>query len=93
MMVNKSGFYYYGSLITNWANFIDVEFVDDVPLPDQNSSGISDRFSMLMRFYKDDQPGLYFTQQFRFTNTQDKSEEEIIAAVKFYHRHYKAKLV
>ena len=93
MIVNKSGFYYYGNLVTTWANFIDVEFIDEVPLPDQNSSGVSDKFSMLMKFYKDDQPGLYFTQQFPFTNTQNKSEEEIIAAIRFYHRYYKTQLV
>jgi hypothetical protein len=93
MIVNKNGFYYYGNLITNWSNFIDVEFIDEVPLPDQNSSGVSDKFSMLIKFYKDGQPGLYFTQQFPFTNTQDKSEEEIIAAIKFYHQYYKTKLV
>ena len=28
MIVNKSGFYYYGELITNWKNFIDVEFIE-----------------------------------------------------------------
>jgi hypothetical protein len=93
MIVSKSGFYYYDSLITDWTNFIDVEFIDEVPLPGPNSSGVSDKFSMLMKFYRDDQPDLYFTQQFRFTNTQNKSEEEIIAAIRFYHRYYKTKLV
>ena len=93
MIVNKTGFYYYGKLITNWNNFIDVEFIDEVPLPGPNTSGVSDKFSMLMKFYRDDQPGLYFTQQFRFTNTQNKSEEEIIAAIRFYHRYYTNKLV
>jgi hypothetical protein len=93
MIVNRTGFYYYGNLITNWTNFIAVEFIDEVPVPNQYSSGVSDQFSMLIKFYKDDQPGLYFTQQFPFTNTQNKSEEEIIAAIKFYHQYYKTRLV
>lgn len=84
MIINKTGFYYYGELITNWDNFIDVEFVDDVPIPDANTSAVQDRFYMMVRYGKDGKAG-YFGRKIPFTDTQDKSEEEIIAAIKFYH--------
>lgn len=87
MVINKTGFYYYGEMITNWTNFIDAEFIDDVPVPDGSSSAIQDRFYMMIRYYKDGEAG-YYGRKIPFTDTQDRSEEEIIAAVKFYHANY-----
>jgi len=85
MVINKSGFYYYGELITDWKNFIEAEFIDDVPLPGMYSTGTTDRFYLLVKYYKEGQPG-YYGRKIRFTDTQDKSEEEIIAAIKFYYK-------
>jgi len=85
MKINKTGFYYYGQLITDWDHFISEEFIDDVPLPSTTSTGIQDRFYLFIKYYKDGKPG-YYGRKIRLTDTQDKSEEEIIAAVKFYYK-------
>jgi hypothetical protein len=84
MTINPSGFYYYGKLITNWKNFVSAQFVDNVPALSGSSSGISDQFFLIMRYYKEGQPAC-FERKFRLTNTQDKAEEEILAAIKFYY--------
>ena len=42
---------------------------------------------MMIRYYKSGEDG-YFGRKIPFTDTQDKSEEEIIAAIKFYHANY-----
>ena len=87
MIVNKQGFFYYGRLITNWKNFVAVEFADEIRIPDENSSGLGDNFSLLIKYYKDEQAGCYQCK-IPLTNTQDKAEEEIIAAIQFYYRCY-----
>lgn len=83
MKINKTGFYYYGKLITDWDHFISEEFIDDGPASPR--SGAKDQFYLLIKYYKEGQPG-YFGRKIRLTDSQDKSEEEIIAAVKFYYK-------
>jgi len=39
----------------------------------------------MIKYYEDGKPG-YFGRKIPFTDTQDKSEEEIIGAVKFYYK-------
>jgi hypothetical protein len=85
MRINKKGFYYYGKLITSWESFIEVSFIDDVPLPDARTRGLNDQFSMMVKYYKDGAQG-YYGRKIPFTDTQDKSEEEIIAAIRFYYK-------
>ncbi|HEV7331211.1 MAG TPA: hypothetical protein VGN63_09240 [Flavisolibacter sp.] len=85
MKINKSGFYYYGKLLTDWNNFVSAEFMDEMPVLISGSAGLSDKFSLYIKYYKNDEPGC-FGRKIPLTNTQDKSEEEIIAAVRFYYR-------
>jgi hypothetical protein len=85
MTINKNGFFYYGSLLTNWSNFVSAEFLDEMPTLSSTSSGLSDKFSLYIKYYRDDKPGC-FGRKIPLTNTQDKSEEEIIAAIRFYSR-------
>ena len=87
MKINKTGFYYYGELITDWDHFISEDFIDEIPLPSTSSAGINDEFYLMIKYYKDGKPG-YYGRKIRLTNSQTKSEEEIIAAVKFYYQHH-----
>ena len=87
MKINKTGFYYHGELITDWDHFISEQFIDELPLPSSTSSGMRDRFFLMIKYYKDGKPG-YFGRKICLTDSQDKSEEEIIAAVKFYSNHF-----
>ena len=85
MLINRNGFYYYGSLLTNWTNFVSAEFLDELPVQASGSAGLSDQFFLSVKYYKDSQPGC-FALKIPLTNTQDKSEEEILAAIRFYYR-------
>jgi hypothetical protein len=89
MTVNKDGFFYYGSLITNWNNFVSARFIDQMPEISSTSLGISDQFFLAVRYYKENEPGC-FERKFALTNTQDKSEEEIMAAIRFYYNQSQA---
>lgn len=76
--INKSGFYCGGKLVTDWVNFFDATITEDaVP------GSFQDHFFLFIRYYKASQAGLY-ARKIRLSNTQDKSEEEIIAAIRFY---------
>lgn len=83
--INKNGIYYYGQLLTDWDHFISSEFIDELPLPSYSTDGINDQFSLMIKYSKDGSPG-YFGRKIPLTNTQDKSEEEIVAAVQFYYK-------
>ena len=83
MTINKTGFYYLGKLVTGWKNFIDASVTQD----EENRRipyDITDRFILLVRYYKEGEPG-YFGRKFLMTAAMDKSEEDIIAAIKFYY--------
>lgn len=85
MQINRNGFFYYGRLLTTWTNFVSAEFLDELPVQASGSAGLSDQFFLYLKYYKDDQPGC-FALKIPLTNTQDQSEEEIIAAIRFYYR-------
>lgn len=85
MTINKNGFFYYGNLITNWKNFVSAQFLDEAPTLTASTTGFSDQFFLALRYYKDNHEGC-FERKFPLTNTQDKSEEEILAAIRFYSR-------
>jgi hypothetical protein len=84
MTINKTGFFYGGQLLTSWDNFIDAAVTQEEKL-----LTIQDNFLLFIKYYKDGSPG-YFGRKIPLTNTQDKAEEEIIAAIRFYYKQYQA---
>ncbi|HTM92131.1 MAG TPA: hypothetical protein VL095_06930 [Flavisolibacter sp.] len=91
MKINREGIYYYGQLLTDWNHFISSEFIDELPLPSYNTDGINDQFFLMIKYYKDHLPG-HYGRKIQLTNTQDKSEEEIIAAIHFYYKNSQEKV-
>jgi hypothetical protein len=85
LQINKTGIYYYGQLLTDWDHFKREEFIDELPLPSGNNPGVNDKFFLMIKYYKDGYPG-YYGRKIQLTNSQDKSEEEIFAAIKFYYK-------
>ena len=82
--INKKGFYYFDKLLTDWNNFIDAFVTQD----DENRRvpyDVTDRFILVMRYGKIGHMG-YFITKILMTAVMDKSEEEIIAAIKFYYQ-------
>ena len=78
--INKNGIYYYGRLITNWFNFVKAHVTQE-----EKAFAISDNFILLVQYKT--AKGSIETEKIPLTNTQDKSEEEIIAAIKFFSVH------
>jgi hypothetical protein len=85
MTINKKGFYYLDELVTNWHNFIDAFVTQD----EENRRipyDVTDRFMLVIRYGKIGHTG-FFIRKILMTATMDKSEEEIVAAIKFYYEH------
>jgi hypothetical protein len=82
--INKSGIYYYSKLVTNWNNFISAEIVQE-----EIVGSTQDNFVLLIEYSKDDEKG-YFQRKIALTNTQNKSEEEVLAAISFFFDNSKA---
>jgi hypothetical protein len=85
LTINKNGFYYFEKQVTDWNNFIDAFVTQD----EENRSipyDVTDRFMLVIRYGKIGHTG-YFARKILMTATMDKSEEEIMAAIKFYYEH------
>ncbi|MFL5789556.1 MAG: hypothetical protein ACJ748_15965 [Flavisolibacter sp.] len=78
ILVNNKGIYYYGQFITDWNNFNKAYLTQD------NYSGdIKDDFVLVINYYNTEE-GENYERRIPLTNTQDKSEEEILDAINFY---------
>lgn len=84
MTISKDGFFYHGNLVTNWDNFVSATFIDQAPGLSTSSLGISDQFFISIRYYKK-AGGLCYERKIALTNMQDKAEEEIMAAIRFFY--------
>lgn len=78
--INKSGFYHHGRLITTWDRFIDARLTEEL-VP----GSIQDNFIILVRYYGNDPTEAYWSK-IPLSNSQDKADEEIIAAIDFYYK-------
>lgn len=79
--INKRGIYYYGQFVTGWDNLIKTWYGEE-----QVTESIQDNFMLYVRYQKAD--GKIYQCKFPLTNTQDKAEEEIVTAIKFYFNKY-----
>ncbi len=80
--VNKNGIYQDERLVTNWENFIDAYISQKKKI-----FSIQDNFIMVVEFLKDSSTGI--RRQIPLTNTQNKSEEDVFDAIKFFWHQYK----
>lgn len=81
--VNKNGLYQDGKLVTNWPNLINA-YIDQ---KDRNTFfSIKDNFLLVVEFKKDTKG---IRHKIPLTNTQNKSEEEVLQAILFFWKLYK----
>jgi hypothetical protein len=80
LRVNSAGIYYYGKLITGWSDFYNAYVTNDVAI-----GSYSDNFELVIEFYREDQ---LIRRKIPLTNTQDKSEEEVYAAVMYFYKQH-----
>jgi hypothetical protein len=78
IVIDHAGIWYYGELITSWERFKKA-FVDEEAIPGRTA----DNFKLFVQYYK---PGVngYFTRKLPLTVSQDRSEEEIIEAIRIF---------
>lgn len=75
--INKEGIYYYKKFITNWQNLAEAYITQD-----EITGSIHDNFVLMVKYLV---PGDgYYVLKMKLTNTQDKSEEEVMAAIQFF---------
>lgn len=82
--VNKTGIYQDEKLVTGWSNLIKAQIAQDEKA---SIFSIQDNFVLIVEYRKEGSKGM--RRKIRLTNTQNKSEEEVLEAVKFFWKAYK----
>lgn len=78
--INKKGIYQDERLVTGWANFLNAYVTQK-----EKTLSIQDNFILVVEYRKDGvEKG--FRRSIPLTNTQNKSEEEVLEAVQFFWR-------
>ena len=81
--INKTGIYQDEQLVTGWSNFLTAYISQK-----EKVLSIQDNFMLVVEYLKDGvEKG--FRRKIPLTNTQNKSEEEVLEAVKFFWKAYK----
>jgi hypothetical protein len=79
MKISRAGIYYGGEFVTDWKSFYDARVTDDMKI-----ASIKDNFILKLRHYSADRNSIH-TRDIPLSNKQDKAEEEIIEAIRFYY--------
>jgi hypothetical protein len=78
LRVNKTGIYQNENLITTWSTFLKAYITQKEVV-----MSIRDNFQLVVEYYKED-PKKGFRRKIPLTNTQNKSEEDIMKAIQFF---------
>ncbi|UAY51730.1 hypothetical protein [Ferruginibacter albus] len=76
--INKTGIYFYKNFVTDWQHF-KTAYVTQKEI----TGSVSDNFILVVEYYKDGESG-FFKRTFPLSATQDKADEEIMAAINFF---------
>ena len=79
--INKKGIYIGKFFLTDWKNFVSARTIEK-----QLVRSFKDHFYLLIDHYVDMD---YYSKEVPLTNTQNKAEEEIIAAIDFFYELWK----
>ncbi len=83
--VNKTGIYHDEQLVTRWSNLIKAYIAQKEK---KNFFNIQDNFILVVEYRKEGLPQ-GARRNIPLTNTQNKSEEEVLEAVKFFWKEYR----
>ncbi|OSZ79874.1 hypothetical protein CAP36_01000 [Chitinophagaceae bacterium IBVUCB2] len=83
--INNTGIYQDEKLVTDWSNFLNAFLTQKEK---KRIFEIQDNFLMVVEFRKEG-TNLGIRKKIPLTNTQNKSEEEVLEAVKFFWKDYK----
>lgn len=82
--INKHGIYHYNTFITNWKN-LSSAYITQVEI----TGSIQDNFVLIIEYYREG--GDYYIKKIPLTNTQNKSEEDVLATINFFISYLKIK--
>jgi hypothetical protein len=83
IVVNRKGIYYHNNFITDWNNFVYAYIMEETPMLDNNGGGLSDKFSIQVIYY-DHAKGENYIYKMKSSDSQNKSEEQIILAIQYF---------
>jgi hypothetical protein len=84
--INKTGIYQGRQLVADWSNLINA-FIDQKEK--KNFFNIQDNFMLILEYRKKDVAKQVFRSKIPLTNTQNKSEEEVLEAVMYFWKIYR----
>lgn len=76
--INEKGIFYRRSLITDWSNF-ESAIITEAEIP----GSTKDTFILVVQYYVPAN-GKYYISNLRMSDSQDKSEEEIMASINYF---------
>ena len=76
--VNRDGIYSFKKLVTNWDNFFKAFIVEE-----EKFGRVSDNFILVIKYHKPVSTR-QMIRKIKLSNTQNKSEESIIEAIKYF---------
>jgi hypothetical protein len=82
LRINKNGIYENERLLTPWQGFLNAYLTQQKKL-----INVQDNFQLVVEYTKDNS-GQGFRRKIPLTNTQNKSEEEVLEAIKFFWEEY-----
>lgn len=83
ILINASGIYHNLTFICDWNNFRNAYIAQEYPNASNTSEGLSDRNFIIVEFFNPN-TALGYNYKIRMTDTQNKSEYEIIDALVLY---------
>ena len=83
--INRKGIFHHGKLVTGWADFLNARIDQE----HKRLIDIRDNFVLVVEFRKPGNPRQGLRKKIPLTNSQDKSEEEVLAAVRYFWRNHK----
>jgi hypothetical protein len=78
LAVNADGIFHEGRLVTNWSNFVSADYSQE-----EKILSMQDNFILIVT-YLNPEEGMQYSKKIGLANTLDKSEEQIIEAIKKY---------
>ena len=85
IIVDRTGIYASGRFITDWSHFVHAGFTE-IPV----TGGYKDNFVLIVEYSKAGIEG-YFRSTIALTDTENKSEEAVVAAINFFFNNNKVK--
>lgn len=86
--VNKTGIYQDEKLVTGWADFLKAYLAQDKK-SGLKAASIQDKFVLMVEHRKAGDPRTGLRRKIPLGNTQNKSEEDVLAAVHFFSTIYR----